>query len=211
MGHQDIRHVPSRRPRLLATSFKTWKPDQCSNSSDDLLVTVKKYYKHADGIQFLQRLPVDFEHAHQRVIQAIQRYRPDAIICCGMGETRSHLCLEDRAHYRGSTCYTTLQSIDRLAQNLAMTRVSQDAGQFVCNHLYGEVLNYVTTMAEEESTMGKRAAPIPCIFVHVPVLTDENRRAIVAAFFLILDRIQHLVRYPRSLDPSRSADPAISA
>ena len=50
------------------------------------------------------------------------------------------------------------------------------AGTFVCNHLYYSVLKHIQDTA----------IATQCIFVHVPVLTENNLESIVADFSLIL-------------------------
>ena len=169
-------------PTLLLTSFRTWKPEQSSNTSDDLLLDVSCHYPHRKNLRLLRQIPVDFQLAPERVIKAAKAHPPDAIICCGMGESRSVLCVEDRATYDGHIRYTGV-NVNRLVSGLSMTRVSHDAGQFVCNRLYFEVLDYLQNHGPE----------CPCIFVHVPALTDDNREAIATDFQAILLRIQLLV------------------
>ena len=168
-------------PTLLLTSFTTWKPDQSSNSSDDLLLHVSSQYSQLQGLELLRQIPVDFQQAPDKVLQGIRNHRPDAVICCGMGETRSHLCIEDRATYDHRIRYTGV-NVNRLVSGLTITRVSHDAGQFVCNRLYFEVLDYLQHKGPE----------CPCIFVHVPVLTDANVGAIASDFKTILLRMQML-------------------
>ncbi len=63
-----------------------------------------------------------------------------------------------------------------------MTRVSHHAGKFVCNHTYYTVLKY---LRESESDCKS-------VFVHVPVLTTENRAAIVQDFTTLLHRFMTL-------------------
>ena len=169
-------------PTLLLTSFRTWKPEQSSNASDDLLLDVSSRYPHRSHLKLLRQIPVDFQLAPDRVIKAIRTHPPDAIICCGMGETRSHLCIEDRATHDTHIRYTGV-NVNRLVSGLPMTRISHDAGQFVCNRLYFEVLDYLQRHGPER----------PCLFVHVPVLTTDNQDAIAADFHSIILRMQMLV------------------
>lgn len=169
-------------PALLVTSFRTWKPEQSSNSSDDLLADISSCCPHRHHLELLRQIPVDFQLAPEQVINAIQTHTPHAIICCGMGETRSRLCIEDRATYDSRIRYTGV-NVNRLVSGLPLTRISHDAGQFVCNRLYFEVLDYLQHQRSD----------CPCVFVHVPVLTDANREAIAADFQAIILRIHLLV------------------
>lgn len=170
-------------PTLLVTSFKTWTPEQSSNSSDDLLLELASCYHHQAHLELLRQIPVDFELAPKQVIDAIETHTPDAIICCGMGETRSLLCVEDRAKH-DTRLRCTGVNVNRLVSGLSTTRISHDAGDFVCNRLYFEVLDYLQHQGPQAPS---------CIFVHVPVLTDENRQAIASDFQAILLRMQLLV------------------
>jgi pyroglutamyl-peptidase len=69
--------------------------------------------------------------------------------------------------------------LEELVAGLAATEISYDAGKFVCEGLYYEVLKYLGN--------GKRN--VCCIFVHVPILTPENLPSIVADFQVIIDRM----------------------
>ncbi len=63
-----------------------------------------------------------------------------------------------------------------MVSRLSHTQISHDAGKFVCEGLYYRVLKYL-----EQSQLF-----IPCMFVHVPVLTQENKNIIVQDFETIL-------------------------
>ena len=73
----------------------------------------------------------------------------------------------------------TSVDLEELVAGLAATEISYDAGKFVCEGLYYEVLKYLGN--------GKRN--VCCIFVHVPILTPENLPSIVADFQIIIDRM----------------------
>ena len=175
-------------PNLLLTSFSTWKPEQRSNSSDDLLVDIFHRHPNHEHLSVLRQIPVDFTLAPQLVIQAIQSRPLDAVICCGMGEKRSHLCIEDQAVHDGRIRHTSV-NVNWLVSGLPSSRVSHDAGRFVCNRLYFEVLDYLQWHKPR----------VPCIFIHVPVLTEQTRDAIATDFQVILSRMQRLVSYPTTL------------
>lgn len=151
---------------------------------------IDQRYSQKDELRMLRQLPVDFQDAPARAIQAIKRQPPGAIICCGMGEGRSLLCIEDRATHNHQIRRTTIDSA-WLASGLRATQVSHDAGQFVCNRLYFEVLDYLQSRPKYQNC--------PCIFIHVPVLTDFNREAVVTDFMTILARVQRLVEYQRTM------------
>jgi pyroglutamyl-peptidase len=69
--------------------------------------------------------------------------------------------------------------LEKLVAGLAATEISHDAGKFVCEGLYYQVLKYLR----------ERKLNISCIFVHVPVLTPDNLPGIVADFQLIIEKM----------------------
>ncbi|MEY3557181.1 MAG: hypothetical protein RLZZ580_3239 [Cyanobacteriota bacterium] len=60
---------------ILLTSFAPWLCHHCSNSSDDLLVSIQDNY--AKKLLFLRQLPVNTHRASERVIvsKSIVKYR----------------------------------------------------------------------------------------------------------------------------------------
>ena len=151
------------KPKLVLTSFQTWLPHQKSNSSDDLLNLIQKQQFNSVSLSFLRQLPVNVERASQKAIAAMQKIQPHGVICCGMAESRRHLTIESRAFYQAD-CLTTKVNLEELVQRLLFTTISHDAGKFVCEGLYYQVLKYIQ-VAENS---------LPCIFVHVPLLTQSN-------------------------------------
>jgi pyroglutamyl-peptidase len=180
--------------RLLLTSFDTWLPHQKSNSSDDLLIEVAKLEKIPLDLTFERQLPVNIEQASSRVIQKICQIQPLVVICCGMAESRTKLTVELNA------CSMSLlhnSSIDSLTENCKETvlqtkvdlkklvkggrkiEISYDCGKFVCEGLYYSVLDYIRQSQQE----------LDCIFVHVPILTEENLQVIIDDFLLIIHQL----------------------
>ena len=149
--------------KLLLTSFQTWLPHQISNSSDDLLETIQKRRFAEDSLFFLRKLPVDIELASGQVIEKIKAIKPTAIVCCGMAESREKLTVESNAVCR-ENCIFTMVDLNKMITCLADTEVSHNAGKFVCEGLYYEILKYTQA----------NALNIPCIFIHVPVLNARN-------------------------------------
>ncbi|MGF1513230.1 MAG: peptidase C15 [Elainellaceae cyanobacterium] len=170
---------------ILLTSFRVWRPDQPSNSSDDLLQIVAASYPNLSRLLFLRRLPVHFEQAPQQVIAAIEAYRPAAVVCCGMGEPRHRLGLESTAVIDNRALRSPLP-LSALLQGLPTAEISDDAGRFVCNQLYHDILDHL-----------HRTSTAPGLFVHVPRLTPENCSAIATDFMQILDRLTHCLPAPR--------------
>lgn len=173
---------------LLLTSFTTWKPEQVSNSSDDLVgIIASKRASHETRHreqEYLRQIPVDFDLAPRRVIHHIQYHHPKAVICCGMGESRKTLDLESTAVDEHIRLHPSLD-LTWLSRGLESTQISNDAGRFVCNRLYYRVLSY----------LHHHAPDIPCVFIHVPRLTLQNRAAIVQDFQVVIDRMNLLASW----------------
>lgn len=161
--------------QVLLTSFTTWLPHQKSNSSDDLLAELLQRNCSVD-LHLLRQLPVDFVLAPQQTIAHIQKLQPQVVLCCGMAESRSKLTVESQA-VQGDQVLKTRFNLPKLVAELPMTEISHDAGRFVCNATYFAVLEHL------------RNLPYLGLFVHVPMLTKENRGAIVADFETLLQRL----------------------
>ncbi|NEQ23049.1 MAG: peptidase C15 [Microcoleus sp. SIO2G3] len=164
--------------KILLTSFQTWLPHQRSNASDDLLEEIAQLNSLSPSLTFLRQLPVDVPKASRRVIDKIEELQPDVIICCGMAECRTTLTVESCATCNDDLLKTSV-SLEKLVAELVGTEISHDAGKFVCEGLYYEVLSYLRS--HNLNTC--------CIFVHVPVLTPENLPVIVADFRLIIEKV----------------------
>ena len=164
--------------KILLTSFDIWLTDQHSNSSDDLLLEVTQLESLPDDLTFLRLLPVDIQLASSQVIQKIDECQPDYIICCGMAASRTKLSVEAGASFEKRVLLTTVNLEKLVAQAMAID-ISHDCGKFVCEGLYYSVLDYLC-----QSQLTAR-----CIFVHVPVLNQENLQVILADFLLIINNL----------------------
>ncbi|MEM6502723.1 MAG: peptidase C15 [Cyanobacteria bacterium P01_C01_bin.89] len=172
--------------KLLVTSFQTWLPHQSENSSDVLLETTKA--KLSSDCILLRKLPVDFVAAPQLVLQAVKQNRPRAVVACGMAEGRSLLTVEQFAR-RDSTTLETSLPLPQLIDGLSHTKISEDAGDFVCNGLYFDLL-----AATDKATVSPHQTPLKdAVFVHVPLLTDDNQGAIAADFTQFLKRLNQFL------------------
>ena len=165
--------------KILLTSFDTWLPHQKSNSSDDLLAKISQIKSLPDSLTFLRKLPVDFQLAPNLAIAQINQLQPNTIICCGMAESRQKLTVESCACC-DSDILKTAVNLEPLVADLAITEISHDAGKFVCEALYYRALKHIY-----DSPIATK-----CIFVHVPILTDENLDKIVADFLLLEFRLR---------------------
>ncbi|MBD2694350.1 peptidase C15 [Anabaena catenula] len=181
--------------KILLTSFDTWLSEQLSNSSDDLLLELAKMACLPHDLIFLRRLPVDVQLASSRVIAKINELKPDYVICCGMAASRTQLSIEvvarivsvqstdilslDCAESFWQTTLQTTVDVEQLVAGTKAVEISYDCGKFVCEGLYHSVLDYLS----------QSQLPIPCIFVHVPILNQENLHSILADFVLILNKL----------------------
>lgn len=170
-------------PQILLTSFTTWLPHQKSNSSDDLIAKIHELYLTNNDLQLpplnvLRKLPVDTQQSSNYVISKITGIKPTAIICCGMAETRSQLTVESNATC-GDVVLRSPINLEQLTAELSTTQISHDAGKFVCEELYFAVLNYIATQK-----LNSR-----CLFVHVPILTQENIQKVTKDFILIIQKM----------------------
>lgn len=160
--------------QILLTSFTTWKAHQRSNASDDLLIEIQQNYP-ASGLHFLRQLPVDFQLAPEQAIAHFNQLQPDAVILCGMAESRQKLTVESRA-IAGKAIFHTKVDLEKLIAGLEFTEISYNAGQFVCEALYYAMLKH----------LHEARSNCPCIFVHVPILTPTNSQQVVKDFQAIV-------------------------
>jgi pyroglutamyl-peptidase len=95
-----------------------------------------------------------------------------------MAEKRKKLTVESQA-IRGDSTLKTRVDLEKLIAGLGSADISHNAGKFVCEGLYYEVLAHLL----------KERNNARCIFVHVPRLTQESRPKILADFLAIVHRI----------------------
>ena len=166
-------------PTILATSFRPWLPHQPSNSSDDLLALLQTH-PCGDAIAFLRQLPVDTDRASREINNAIRAHHPRTILCCGMAEQRKHLNLERYARNGGTTLATALP-LDNLVQQLPHTRISADAGTYVCNATYYRLLHSIQ----------QEKANIQALFIHVPILTAHNQDRLLSDLCTLVEALKN--------------------
>jgi pyroglutamyl-peptidase len=164
--------------RILLTSFQTWLPHQSSNSSDDLIDYLDRRSTLSIETHLLRRIPVDFHIASRQVISKIQEIQPELILCCGMAEPRSKLSIESNGRFQSHLYFTSI-NLDALIDCTAATVISHNAGRFVCNYLYYQVLRYLDT----------HQSPAQCLFIHVPLLNSDNLPVVADDFLAILKQL----------------------
>ena len=168
---------------VLITSFRPWQVHQRSNSSDDLVAELHESGRLPADAVWLRQVPVSFALAPVHVINEIGRLRPRVVICCGMAEKRPHLSIERQAiEYSLKGPLRSLQTsvnVSALLAGTLLSEVSDDAGSYVCNHLYYSVLKFIDEASWE--TVG--------VFIHIPVLSRENRGPIISDFIRIVSKL----------------------
>jgi pyroglutamyl-peptidase len=158
-------------PTTLITTFQTWLPHQVSNSSDDLVAHLLATDRVPPDCHLLRHVPVDFHVAPRQVLARIAELQPQRVVCCGMAETRSTLSVESNGVFQSDRRFTSVD-LAQLLEPTTETVISHDAGRFVCNYLYYQVLRYWPAL--------------PTIFVHVPLFTDDTAKAIANDFLALL-------------------------
>lgn len=166
---------------ILITSFRPWKAHQEMNSSDRLLEHV--IAKLPENVIALRGLPVNFDLAPMAVINHIVHYRPKVVLCCGMAETRKTLTIE-RWGIGQDQPLTTPIDLPTLVQKTIHTHISDDAGRFVCNHLYYQVLQFLKQSVKPSLTQQTAA-----LFIHVPLITPANQRVLEFDFLKIVEHL----------------------
>lgn len=169
----------TRHRNMLITSFTTWKSHHTSNASDDLLQRV--IGKTARPFHHMRQIPVDFELSPSLVLERFNALQPRTLICCGMAEERSKLNVESRAVLEEKILQTGID-LEGLTADLPMTEISHDAGGFVCNTLYYRVLEHLGAQRDKHH----------CLFIHVPLLTEENSRGLEEDFVSIIERLHRM-------------------
>lgn len=100
-----------------------------------------------------------------------------------MAEKRPHLSIERQAiEYSFKGPLQTLQTsvnVSALVAGTLLSEVSNDAGSYVCNHLYYSVLKHIDDTSWE--TAG--------VFIHIPVLSRENKGFIINDFIHIVSKL----------------------
>ncbi len=162
--------------KILLTSFQTWLQHQKSNSSDDLLISISNNLPKYIEYNFLRQLPVNIPQASYQVIKYIKTNKPQQIICCGMAEKRHYLTIESQASWKKQKIKTSI-NLSKLISKLSYTKISHDAGKFVCEGLYYRVLSYIQ----------KHHPKSKCMFIHVPILNQNNLLPILKDMEIIMN------------------------
>ena len=186
---------------MLLTGFEPFDGAEKNPSWEAVCLVPEEVAGHA--VHKL-RLPVTFDHAAEALRSAIDRIRPEIVICCGVAAGRKavtpelvainyrHARIPDNAGRQcreqpidpvGPAAYMTRLPIHRMIEAIGAAGVpaqlSLSAGAYVCNDVY-----YALLASEEE--LGHRG-----LFVHVPgedaVNVQDAARAIEICLKTALD------------------------
>lgn len=166
---------------LLLTTFTPWKAHQQSNASDDLMAYMNRQGMLPAKAVLMRQIPVSFQLAHVQVIAKMVELQPRVVVCCGMAETRHQLDLELNGK-RGDRTLQTRLDLPWLKQGTCLTQISHCAGNYVCNHLYFELLSFID----------RQPWTAEALFVHIPPVTPDNRPWLAADMALMLSRLAAL-------------------
>lgn len=177
------------KPLLLLTAFEPFD-DTGVNSSERALAAVGK--QGVAGLRLACHvLPVDQQKAPVALITAVDRLRPDAVVCLGQSARRTAISIEriainlldfrkpdnagrkfrDRPIVRGGpAAYFATLPVRAMWSAVRKARVpvelSQDAGSYLCNQVTYCLLHHLAT----------RQPGVPAGFIHLPSLPEQASR-----------------------------------
>jgi pyroglutamyl-peptidase len=171
---------------ILVTGFEPFGGETVNASWEAALKL--EGWRHGDTMAVTRLLPCAYEASVRKLVEAIEVLRPDALLMTGQAARRAVVCVERFAHNLDDATApdndgarrralrisraapqwletrVSVRTIARAIKEAGIpSRVSRDAGGFVCNHLYFGALQYLT---EERSA-------IPAVFVHLPVTPEQ--------------------------------------
>ena len=173
--------------KLLVTGFGPFHAVE-TNSSELIVRELPNILGEKEGFSLRTRIfPVIYETASEEILETIRTTNPDVLIMIGVSESTNKLQLERVA--RNLDCSETFdnQSVVRKNQRILKdgpdqyvtalplneyadalneagipTKVSEDAGGFLCNHYYYRACHHLAVVK----------ADCNCVFVHVPNLQN---------------------------------------
>jgi len=188
------------KPSLLITAFEPFGGD-ASNVTDEILQAISRDMTTNKGDITYLTLPVSRDDALPALLDVIETYKPDTVVCLGQANDRSELSIERVALnlccYRipdnkgeqpddepvvmdGPAAYfATLpvnELVDRLnAEGIAVS-ISYSAGTYVCNSVFYGLLHFING-----SLPGTRGG-----FIHVPRGAAEDLPEMIRAIQIVI-------------------------
>lgn len=167
---------------ILITAFEPF-----AGRSKNISYIVAEYLDNSSSTDVIL-LPVSFDKAHKRVIQAISSKNYDLILMLGeTSATKDYIRLERLAlNFRDSespdnkgyianeeiiipdapiACFSNFpikSACKELQKRCFKVKISNSAGTFVCNSLYYHTLHYIN----------ENKIPLTALFVHLPASTE---------------------------------------
>lgn len=171
--------------RFLITGFAPFGGSQTNPSYEAARLMPDKLGPHEI---FRERLPVEYGKCTEVLIDAIETYRPDCVLCLGQAAGREVISLENTAvNVRASAMPDNAGVIfendtvepgapESLSPNLPMkemlnalkeigipAKISYSAGTYVCNDLFYSLLRYISR--ERPRLLGG--------FIHIPAADTQ--------------------------------------
>jgi pyroglutamyl-peptidase len=176
---------------VLVTGFEAFGTHHANPSG----LVVERLPSHRGRIKAV--LPTSYERAGHQVERLLGAHAPSAVLLLGLSARADGIVLERRARNRdysqavdndgvqrigspialnGPESYASTLPLERFAdaaRQLGLSaQMSDDAGGFVCNHVYYRAAHF---MAQQQNAIA------PCGFVHVPLAEDTERLARIQA------------------------------
>jgi pyroglutamyl-peptidase len=164
-------------PKILVAGFDAFG-SLIANPSAELVMELERIVPNSVALI----LPTSYKRASARLLEELRRVKPTYCVMFGFARSALSLCLEQYARNRDGAEKpdndgdTRSSVIDAKAPALLASRVdvqklyhllrergwevstSEDAGRYVCNHTYFEVLYELSRTRNE----------LPFLFVHIP-------------------------------------------
>ncbi len=146
-------------------------------------------WRCGDAVAVARLLPCVYGACVAEFVDAFERLRPEAVLMTGQAASRAVVSVEriarnaanaDRADNRGVAgaamkqgspalleATASPETIARAIREAALpARVSSNAGDYVCNHLFYGALSYLR----------ERAPGTPAVFIHLPAAPEQTPR-----------------------------------
>lgn len=168
--------------KILVTGFAPF-PNQPFNPSEKLVGGLAAQFADAAHMHFVI-LPTEYQRSLRVLQSAIDRHKPDIVLCFGVAAGRDHISLEgigrnacstktpdaggfvpaqSRFLLNGTQQYKTNLPLDLLRHDIKArglpVKISEDAGDYVCNSLLYHLLAHIHAGGSH---------PMKAGFIHIP-------------------------------------------
>ncbi|MEO6027404.1 MAG: GNAT family N-acetyltransferase [Candidatus Binatia bacterium] len=173
---------------ILLTGFNPFGGGS-RNISEELVYATQASWRRPDVNLVVEVLPTEFERAGRLIVELIARHRPQMVVSCGLAgdepcirfellarnldaceaadnaavcRTGSTIVADGPPEYNATLPYASLGS--ELSLRGIPYRYSDDAGGFVCNHVFYKASHHIK----------QEGLPIACGFIHWPSPLDSR-------------------------------------